>query len=534
MSDMASAPTTSATAMVTSPHRLASEAGQTILSKGGSAIDAAIAVGAALAVVYPHFCGLGGDAVWIMADQDGNAETLLGIGQAARNCTSIPTPIPVRGPHSALTSACVVDSWGTAHAYARDTWQSSTRFASLIEPAIDLAEAGFPLSPSQAFWLEFRRDEFTSWPGFSSLYDTMKLTPEHDVFRQPALARSLREIADHGPRTFYEGPLAKRIAAGLCHAGSPLAAADLAHTSTRRAPPLRLAYRGLELLAPPPPTQGVTTLEIMAILDRIGIETVAEGSADFYHLCIEAIKQAFLTRGEIADPDVVKQDIARWLSPERLNAKAARVDPAAAMPWPHVFKTGDTVFFAAVDSKGRSASVLQSIYFDWGSGVVAGETGILWQNRGAAFSSDPQSPNHLRPGARPFYTLNPGIALKSGKPHLLYGTQGADGQPQTLATLLTRIIDHRLHPAQALTAPRFLLGRTFSDTRDSVKIEEDAGQELLSALADRGHEVSPLSPLNPIAGQAGIIRIADGKLEGAHDPRSDGVAIEVVIDEEKR
>ena len=172
--------------------------------------------------------------------------------------------------------------------------------------------------------------------------------------------------------------------------------------------------------------------------------------------------------------------------------------------------------------------MLQSIYFDWGSGVVAGDTGILWQNRGAAFSLDPASPNCLRAGKRPFYTLNPGMALRDGRPHLLYGTQGADGQPQTLALLLSLLIDHGLDPLAALSQPRFLLGRTFSDSRDSLKIEANAGAALVARLAAMGHEVSPIDAFSQLGGQAGVIRINDdGSVEGAHDPRSDGGAIGV-------
>jgi gamma-glutamyltranspeptidase/glutathione hydrolase len=159
---------------------------------------------------------------------------------------------------------------------------------------------------------------------------------------------------------------------------------------------------------------------------------------------------------------------------------------------------------------------------------VAGDTGILWQNRGGAFSLDPGSPNALAPAKRPFYTLNPGIALEKGRPCLLYGTQGADGQPQTLSVILSRLIDHGLDPEEALAAPRFLLGRTFSDTRDSLKIESDVSEAVMTALAARGHALAPIPPRNPLAGQAGVIAIAaDGLMRGAHDPRSDGQALGV-------
>ncbi len=351
----------STTAMVTSPHRLASEAGRDILAAGGSAIDAAIARGAVLAVVYPHFCGLGGDAIWIVSDENGRADTLSGIGQAVENVDRVPSPIPPRGPMSAITTACVVDSWGTAHAYAHDRWASRADFAALLSPAIELAEQGFRLSRSQAFWFDFRAGDAPSWPGFGAIYDTTGLKPEIDRIRQPHLAESLRLIARDGPRGFYEGELASRIAAGLESAGSPLTASDLARTRTRIEAPIRLPYRGLQLLAPPPPTQGVTTLEIMALLARVGIADVPAGSADFYHLLVEAIKQAFLSRGSIADPDVEAQDPTRWLSPERIARKAVQIDRRTALAWPHTFRTGDTVYLAAVDAKGRTASVLQSL-----------------------------------------------------------------------------------------------------------------------------------------------------------------------------
>jgi gamma-glutamyltranspeptidase/glutathione hydrolase len=253
---------------------------------------------------------------------------------------------------------------------------------------------------------------------------------------------------------------------------------------------------------------------------------VEEGSADFFHFAVEAVKQAFLDRDGIADPDFVAQDVDRWLDPARLSGKAGVIERHRALPWPQPFRTGDTVFFAASDSQGRGVSVLQSHYFDWGSGVVAGDTGVLWQNRGAAFSADPAHPNAYAPGKRPFYTLNPGLALRDGMPSLLYGTQGADGQPQTLSVLLSRLIDHGLSPDEALRRPRFLLGRTFSDSRDTLKLERDAGEAVMAELARRGHEISAIEAQSPLAGQAGVIRIApDGSLSGAHDPRSDGCAL---------
>ncbi|TCL69477.1 gamma-glutamyltranspeptidase [Rhizobium sp. BK251] len=320
--------------------------------------------------------------------------------------------------------------------------------------------------------------------------------------------------------------MAARIATGLQAAGSPLNVGDLARTGTRIEQPLSLAYRGMTLLAPPPPTQGATTLGIMGVLAQFGMADFDYRGADFYHRLVEAVKQGFLDRPAIADPHFAEVDTSRLLDPARLAAKAQAIDPDRALPWPRPSRKGDTAFLAATDAEGRSVSMLQSIYFDWGSGVVAGGTGILWQNRGAAFGLDPESPNCLKPGKRPFYTLNPGMALKDGRPHLIYGTQGADGQPQTLALLISLLIDHGLDPLAALSQPRFLLGRTFSDSRDSLKLEANAGEALAARLSAMGHEVSTIDAFSQLAGQAGIVRIgADGLIEGAHDPRSDGGAI---------
>jgi gamma-glutamyltranspeptidase len=510
---------TSQTAMVTAPHWLAAEAGEKVLKRGGNAIEAIIAAGAALSVVYPHFCGLGGDAIWMIADASGKATTFLGIGQAAEHLPAL-TDMPLRGPLSVLTSACLVDSWGHLLAHSNAAWGGHETLAALLDDAIALAENGFPVSASQRFWHQFRKGELASWPGFSALF------ADDGIQRQPALAATLRAIAENGPREFYEGALARRIALGLAEAGSPVTASDLARTRTIAGEPLSLPYRGLTLLAPPPPTQGITTLGIMGVLSELEMAGFDYREANFYHHLVEAVKQAFLDRPAIADPLFAAIDTQRLLAPGRLSAKARTIDPGHAMPWPHPYKHGDTAFLAAVDAEGRSVSMLQSIYFDWGSGVVAGDTGILWQNRGAAFSLDPASPNHVRPGKRPFYTLNPGMALKDGRPRLLYGTQGADGQPQTLALLLSLLIDHGLDPLAALSQPRFLLGRTFSDARDSLKIEANAGASVLEKLGALGHEVSSIDALSQIGGQAGIICIGDDKaITGAHDPRSDGGAI---------
>lgn len=516
--------------MVTSPHALASTAGLDVLRAGGNAIEAVIAIGAALCVTYPHFTGLGGDAFWVIGDRHGMLRTVSGIGQAAATLPAFDGAIPLRGAASALTTAATVDTWHQAYAISKTSWSGQQSWASLFDRALEYASDGFPVTPSQHFWQNLRADELHAQPGFAATFAPHGRIPGiAERFVQPALARSIERIARFGAHEFYEGDLAERIARGLQEAGSPLTLNDLARTQARDEAPLRVAYRGGELVSMHPPTQGVTTLQIMGTLDRFDLGSIAEGSTDYYHLLVEAVKCAFVDRDRfVSDPEFNRVPVDDMLSPATLDAHARSIDMRAARAWPHVFRPGDTVFIGATDSQGRSVSVLQTIYFDWGSGVVAGDTGILWHNRGASFSMSPAHHNAAQPGKRPFHTLNPGMYLKHGRPHLLFGTQGADGQPQTLAAILTRLIDYGMDPLTALARPRFLLGKTFSDTRDALKLEEDAGADVFAELVARGHEVSAIPAQSPLAGHPGVIRIdANGAACGAHDPRSDGRALGV-------
>jgi gamma-glutamyltranspeptidase/glutathione hydrolase len=521
----------SARGIVTSPHELATQAGLKVLQSGGNAIEAAIAIGAALNVTYPHFCGFGGDGFMILSDSRGNVKTISGIGQAPEKLPAYTGSIPVRGPQSMLTTAANVDTLGKAHELSKAEFGGKKSWAELLGPAVRLARDGFPVTSSERFWLDFRQKEMDTLPGVLHGFTREGKAPEiGEVFKQPLLAATMETLAARGHRDFYEGQLAERIARGLKEAGSPLTAADLARTQARIEKPLRVAYRDGELIAHQPPTQGITTLEIMGILDRFDLQRIPEGSADYYHLVVEAVKRAFIDRNQyVADPDFFKVPVNLLLSKMHLDKQAAKIDLGKALAWPHMFKTGDTVYIGAADAYGNSVSMLQTIYFDWGSGMSVGDTGMLWHNRGASFSLAPSHPNVLQPGKRPFHTLNPGMFVQNGRPTILYGTQGADGQPQTLAAVLTRIIDYGMDPLTALSRPRFLLGKTFSDARDTLKLEKDAGEQVFEALSRRGHELSILPAQSPLAGHPGAIVIdpRTGWMTGAHDPRSDGKALGV-------
>lgn len=510
--------------IVCTPHPLATEAGLRVLRSGGTAAEAAVAAGAVLAVVCPHFCGLGGDAMWMLADGQGLRTSVLGIGQAAAACTPARgRPIPVRGPGAMLTTAGLVPSWEALLQLSATLWEGRAPLGELLGAAQDLAATGFAVSASHAFWLDYRKDELPEWPRFAGAFLPRGQIPHPgQVFRQPGLARILSLLADEGLCSFRTGRVAREIAAGLAEAGSILTADDLARTGARSETPLALRSGGWTLFAPPPPTQGATTLIIRGILDRIAAP-VTDG-ADPMHRQVEAVKQAFLRRQGIADPAFTDQ--SRVLPDAAgLRAMAEAVSVKEALPWPHQFAEADTVFLAVVDGRGRSVCGLQSTYFDWGSGVPVGDTGILWHNRGAGFDTCEGAANRLAPGKRPFHTLNPGMAFHDDGSVILYGTQGADGQPQTLTVLLDRLLVDGADVAEALAAPRFLLGRTFSDSHDSLKVEESAGEGILATLGARGHEVARLPAFSPLAGQAGVIRIRpDGGKTAAHDPRGEGTA----------
>ncbi|MCO5733321.1 gamma-glutamyltransferase family protein [Rhizobium sp. SSA_523] len=492
------------TSLAVSPHPQATDIGNRLLAEGRCAAEAAVAMGAHLSVAMPHFCGIGGDAVWMLADAGGHVRALSGIGRAFAFSDQV-TRIATRGPGSILTTCGAVATWITA---LEASGRSDTDIAALLQPAISAARDGIIVTASQDFWREKRDAEMSGWPGFSNFADARcgsKLI-------QPELGESLEILAREGLRSFYEGSLAARILADLHMLGVDATAADLASLDCLNEAPLSLAYRDSVLHAPPPPTQGVTTLEIMGILERLA---PPKSRADEVHLMVEAVKRAFLDRRLIDDGPEAMALAKAFLSDTHLVRQSEAVDPARAAPWPQVFQEADTVYFAARDKNGNCVSALQSTYFDWGSGCRLGRTGIIWHNRGAGFSLG-SGRNRLASGRRPFHTLNPGIATRNGVPWLLYGTQGADGQPQTLTVLLRQAIDHKLMPKEALAAPRFLLGKTFSDSGESLKIEVSGIEDELAAL---GHQISPLPTLSPLAGQAGMIRIEGDTVIGAHDPR---------------
>jgi gamma-glutamyltranspeptidase/glutathione hydrolase len=251
---------------------------------------------------------------------------------------------------------------------------------------------------------------------------------------------------------------------------------------------------------------------------------VPAGSAGYVHLCVEAVKQAFGVRDRyVTDPAYMELDAQALLAPARIDALAARIDREHAAPWPPGRGPADTIWMGVIDGEGRAVSFIQSLYHEYGSGVVLGESGINWQNRGCSFSLDERALNVLRPGRKPFHTLNPALALLRDGRTMVYGNMGGDGQPQTQSAVFTRTIVYGMNPQDAINAPRWLLGRMWGNATDSLKLESRFAPEVVAALRAMGHDVELLDAFDETVGHAGaIVRHSNGALEGGFDPRSDG------------
>lgn len=527
----------SALGVVTTPNALASRVGADILGQGGNAIEAAIAIAAAIAVVYPHMNSIGGDAFWLVADETGSVRGLAGAGQAGAAYSpqyyadAGMSAMPERGGLAAVTVAGAVGSWGAAYDMSREAWGGRLEWAALLEPARRYAETGFPVSRSHAVTLAERAEALRNLPGFAEVFLAPGGLPgEGDIFRQPALALTLAELQREGSDAFYRGALAGRLAMGLRAAGSLLGADDLADYRPCWVDPLRLAYGDGELINLPPPTQGVASLILLGLLERSGVADMDPEGDAYVHHAIEATKLAFALRDRyVGDPLFVDVPLADLLDAAHLDRLALHIDPDQAVDSPVSPGPGDTVWFGVVDAQGRSVSMIQSIYHEFGCGVVVGDTGVVWNNRGCSFSLSPGHANELAPGKRPFHTLNPALYVENGRVRLVYGTMGGDGQPQTQAAILTRALNFGYAPDEAVAAPRWLYGRTWGETTAGVRLERRFAPEVMARLQRRGHrDVSWVPRHAGIMGHAGMIRIgrhADGlDLEAGADPRSDGAA----------
>lgn len=520
--------------MAVSPHAQASESAAKVLAEGGNAIEACVAMAATLAAVYPHMTGLGGDSFWLVHEPDGKVHSILGCGRTAANVRAETytgagqSSIPYRGGSAAITVAGTVSGWHKALDISSKQWGGSLPLASLLGDAINYCRDGYTVTDSQVSATTTKFDQLVNQPGFADVFLRDGKVPEAgSSLTQPALANTLQRLANVGLNDFYQGELSEKIAEELAAAGSPLVHDDLTTHQAELTEPVQLRINDAEVFCSPAPTQGVATLMILGQFARRPKGVATTENVDMVHWLVEATKKAFVVRNkEVRDPALMAQPAQTLLEAERLDALTAAIDAHKAAIWGEATSPADTTWFGAIDAEGRAVSCIQSIYHEFGSGVVLPETGLCWQNRGASFSLEADNPLALQPSTMPFHTLCPSMAHFDDGRRMVFGTMGGDGQPQTQAILFTRYADYSQPLAEVVSAPRWVLGRTWGDHSDNLKLESRFDPALVEELRQRGHDLVLLDEYDETVGHAGaIVRHPDGRLVGASDPRSDGAAL---------
>ena len=512
------------------PHKEAAEIGLKVLEKGGNAVDAMIAAAAAISVLYPHMNSLGGDGFWLIHRPGEAPQAIDACGTAAERATVAfyrdrgLEAIPSRGALSALTLGGTVSGWSRARALAGQ-YDPLTPLTQLLKPAVDLARNGINVTESLAAASAKVASELESEGEYRNVFtrDGVPLR-EGETLRNPELADFLTQLADQGLESFYRGDIARHLAAELETLGSPLRLSDFEPFHARRVTPLSVATRFGRAYNLPAPTQGLASLMILGLYDRVYQPHWSE--AQRVHALVEATKLAFEVRDrEVADPRYMETLSQRLLDDERLDTLALRMTDTAA-PWPRPAEPGDTVWMGCVDRNGVLVSFIQSIYWEFGSGVVIPGTGLVWNNRGVSFRLDESHHNVLRPGARPFHTLNPAMILLDDGRRLSYGTMGGEGQPQTQSALLTRYLYDGIPLDESIRRGRWLLGRTWGDADDDLKLEADLAEHIGAALVAKGHRLKTLPEHSELMGHAGaVLSLSTGVVSAVSDPRSDGAGL---------
>lgn len=504
--------------MVSSPHHVASSIGLDILKGGGNAVDAAIATSAALMVVCPMQCGLGGDAFWLISNRDGEISVLDAAGPAPamadpeelkRNGLS---EVPKRSGY-AVTVPGAVDGWVKAQRRF-----SLLPLAKLLEPASKLAEHGFVASRhTRASFLACEPQ--LREKGALALYNREDSVPElYQRVRQPQLAECLRDIARSGGRQFYEGELARAMAASCRSWDGWLREDDLGSYSAKWVAPISARFRNLDVFTAPPPSQGFCLLAALQAVEAASPTPLVPFASATIHLLAEAVGAALAVRdrfnGESALPQVPSalKELASFA--KEFNPKRHRTKDFGARG----SLRGDTAHLAVVDSGGLAVSLIQSLFYDFGTCIPVVSGGFILQNRGAAFSVVDGHPGLLTPGSRPPHTLMPTMAVETGKLRYVLGCMGGDGQVQTQLQVLVDMCDGGLDPQQAVSRARWYLDR---GERSQIIAERTALEPL--ELERKGHCVIVKERFEEIVGHAQIIEVAaPDTLVGAADPRSDG------------
>ena len=516
----------------TAPHYAAAQVGNTILERGGTAIEAMVAAAASIAVEYPHMNGLGGDGFWLISEPGKTPVAINAAGVAAQQAQpqryAGSGAIEARGGGAALTMAGAVAGWQKALEISA-RWQRPLPLSTLLDTAISQANWGIEVTQSLSDASHKTFAELGQQPAFSPFLIKGKPLKKGKILKLPALGATLARLAEAGLDDFYQGAIAQQLAADLQAAGSPITLEDFHQYQAQVTEPLAVTTSKGTLYNLPAPTQGIASLLILALYDKVASQGTTD--ADMVHLLIECTKQAFIQRNRyVSDPSRLDIDLRTLLSADSLAAMRNNIELAQASPWPHSAKPGDTIWMGACDSAGRMVSYIQSLYWEFGSGIVSPSTGIVWNNRGTSFSLDPTDINFLQPGLTPMHTLNPAFAELNDGRRMSYGTMGGEGQPQTQAALFSRYVYHNQPLPKAIALGRWLLGRTWGDESHNLKVEQDLADYVGESLVSRGHDMVTVPACNELMGHAGaVVCHPQGRVEAATDPRSDGKAFPVRV-----
>ena len=508
-----------------------------ILRRGGNAVDAAIAINAALGVVEPMSCGIGGDVFAIYWDH--KTQKLYGLNGSGRSPWALNRDvfaangldrIPETGPLSWSVPGCV-QGWEDI----RSRFGTMT-MAELLAPSIRLAEEGFPVTEViAAYWRGGERGLSKYEDSARTFLPGGRAPREGEVFRNPGLAASYRMIAVQGPQAFYQGPIAQQIVQYSQQQGGYFSLRDFAEHTSEWIEPVSTNYRGYDLWELPPNGQGIAALQMLNILERHDVASLGAGSADYLHLLVEAKKLAFADRAKFyADPSGQRLPTAELISKEYAATRAKLIDMArAAADIPAgdpKLAHGDTVYITVVDKDRNCCSFIQSNYYGFGSQMVPGNLGFALQNRGALFALDDEHLNRLEPHKRPFHTIIPAMVTRDGKPVFCFGVMGGDMQPQGHVQVLVNIIDFGMNVQAAGDAARVRHFGSATPTGDEadgvgvVQVESGISEDVCQELERRGHVIQRGG--GGFGGYQGIwIDWENGVLRGGTEPRKDGCAI---------
>ena len=521
---------------VSAGHPLAAQAGLLVLREGGTATDAIIAMAGVLAVVRPHMNGVGGDAFAIFYDgQTGEISALNGSGRSG----GLATPdffrsqghdrVPGAGG-LAVSVPGAVAAWVDAHERF-----GTMPFDELLEPAVQFAREGFPISSRLAMDFESQGRRLND-PGRALYLPGGSAPPIGSLLKNEALGATLQRIARGGKEAYYKGPIADRLAEFVESEGGHLRAGDFAAHESTWVDPLRSEYLGHTFLVMPPNSQGLAQLSYMGLAKEHPIASLGQNTTAYLHTMIELKKLAFADRDRwVSDLAQSEIPIERLLNPQYLRDRATLVDPGRAAESVSagigdplggnvagLNDSGDTVYLTAVDQYGNAVSWIQSLFAGFGSGLLEPETGVLLHNRGSGYTLQDGHPNQVAPGKRPYHTLTPMMALRNGELALTMGTPGGDSQTQTLLQIVHNLLVFGMTPQQAIEAPRFR-----SSGGRSVAIEDRVPAAVLSELGELGHELEIVEGWTATFGGAHMIYVepATGTLTAAADPRREAYAL---------